>query len=79
MIVLGNFAPPSLVPDSLKVWSRCDSQTPQNPYLLQFIPYMGKKTPELAHMAFISMLLIHSKNQSGVQILGCTHTMPIHL
>ena len=31
-----------------KVWLRCDSQTPQNPYLLQFIPYMGKKNTKVS-------------------------------
>ena len=31
-----------------KVWSRCDRQTPQNPYLLQFIPYMGKKNTKVS-------------------------------
>ena len=60
-----------------KVWSRCNSETPQNPYLLQFIPYMGKKTQKLAHMGFILMLLIHSQNQSGVQTLDCTQITPI--
>ena len=31
-----------------KVWSRCDSQTLQNPYLLQFIPYIGKKNTKVS-------------------------------
>ena len=31
-----------------KVWLRCDSETPQNPYLLQFIPYMGKKNTKVS-------------------------------
>ena len=31
-----------------KVWSRCDSKTPQNPYLLQFIPYLGKKNTKVS-------------------------------
>ena len=80
MIVLGNFTQPSLVPD---LHGRCCRDVtvkhPKTHILSSSFHTWGRKTPELAHMAFISMLLIYSQNQAGVQILGCTQTMPIHL
>ena len=46
-----------------KVWSRCDSQTPQNPYLLQFIPYMGKKNTKVSpHGLYFDV--VHSLTKS---------------
>ena len=37
------FSPMKPAKFSWKVWSRCDSESPSKPYLLQFIPYLGKK------------------------------------
>ena len=31
-----------------KVWSRCDSESPQKPYLLQFEPYLGRKLTKVS-------------------------------
>ena len=49
-----------------KVWSRCDSDSPQRPYLLQFIPYLGKKHTKVSkHGLFFDVMNELTKSLRG--------------
>ena len=52
-----------------KVWSRCDSESPQKPYLLQFIPYLGKKHTKVSkHGLYFDVVNALTKSLRGTNV-----------
>ena len=63
-----------------KVWSCCDSDSPQKPYLISFIPYLGKKFTKVSkHGLFFDVVTKLTEPMRGSNVRLYTDSAYSHL